>query len=104
MNQLQYFISYIREELEKSYPAENDNITLYALNILFAQQAAKLMYKAIRHSEGNYSSTRYGTVSGHYYRTASYRSSGSYRGGGRGFGGGSFGGGSRGGRSGGGTR
>ena len=94
----------IREELEKSYPAENDNITLYALNILFAQQAAKLMYKAIRHSEGNYSSTRYGTVSGHYYRTASYRSSGSYRGGGRGFGGGSFGGGSRGGRSGGGTR
>ena len=94
----------IREELEKSYPAENNNITLYALNILFAQQAAKLMYKAIRHSEGNYSSTRYGTVSGHYYRTASYRSSGSYRGGGRGFGGGSFGGGSRGGRSGGGTR
>ena len=87
----------IRKELSKVYPAEKANLDKWSLNILFAQQTAKLMVKNMKHSEkgGNYSS------SARYYRPTTYGSS--YRGGG-GFGGGSFGGGSRGGRSGGGTR
>ena len=85
----------IRKELSKVYPAEKANLDKWSLNILFAQQTAKLMVKNMKHSEkgGNYSS------SARYYRPTTYGSS--YRGGG-GFGGGGFGG--RGGRSGGGTR
>ena len=85
----------IRKELSKVYPAEKANLDKCSLNILFAQQTAKLMVKNMKHSEkgGNYSS------SARYYRPTTYGSSN--RGGG-GFGGGGFGG--RGGRSGGGTR
>lgn len=86
----------IKEEILKVYPSSNYDINEYSKNLLFAQQAAKLMAKGIAYSEKNYSrsgyhsSSRYGT----YSRTTI--STGGFRSGGGGFGGG--------GRSGGGTR
>jgi uncharacterized membrane protein YgcG len=88
----------VKTELGKVYPTAQYNISDYCKNLVYAEQAAKIMAKSIKHGEENYRSGSHYTG---YYRTTYYRGS-SYRGGGGGFrGGGGFGGG---GRSGGGTR
>jgi hypothetical protein len=88
----------VKTELGKVYPTAQYNISDYCKNLVYAEQAAKIMAKSIKHGEENYRSGSHYTG---YYRTIYYTGS-SYRGGGGGFrGGGGFGGG---GRSGGGTR
>ena len=83
----------VKTELGKVYPTAQYNISDYCKNLVYAEQAAKIMAKSIKHGEENYRSGSHYTG---YYRTTSYRGS-SYRGSGGGFRGG-------GGRSGGGTR
>lgn len=83
----------VKTELGKVYPTAQYNISDYCKNLVYAEQAAKIMAKSIKHGEENYRSGSHYTG---YYRTTTYRGS-SYRGSGGGFRGG-------GGRSGGGTR